>query len=91
MAKTNSPKRTGVIVTIILLLLFFYVYQRIQIFRLGYKIRDVEKKLGVFEKDNAFLQLKISGLMSPEHIAREVKRLGLGLVPPKEKQIVRVK
>lgn len=91
MAKGSSSKQTGVIVTIVLLLLFFYVYQRIQIFQLGYKIRNIEKKLGVFEKDNAFLQLKISGLMSPERIAKEVRRLGLDLVPPKERQIVRVK
>lgn len=91
MAKTNPSGETGVIAGIILLLLFFYVYQRIQIFRFGYNIRSIEKQLGVLEKDNSFLQLKISSLMSPDHIASEVKRLGLDLVPPKEKQIIRVK
>lgn len=91
MAKTNPSRETGVIMAIILLLLFFYVYQRVQIFRLGYNIKSIEKQLGVLEKDNSFLQLKISSLVSPEHIASEVKRLGLGLAPPKEKQIVRVK
>lgn len=91
MAKTNPSRETGVIMAIILLLLFFYVYQRVQIFRLGYNIKSIEKQLGVLEKDNSFLQLKISSLVSPEHIASEVKRLGLELAPPKEKQIVRVK
>lgn len=91
MAKANPSREMGVIAAIVLLLLFFYVYHRIQIFRLGYNIRSIEKQLGVLEKDNSFLQLKISSLMSPNHIASEVKRLGLDLVPPKEKQIIRVK
>lgn len=88
---SKTIPNTSVVLTIILLLLFFYVYQRIQIFRLGYKIRNVEKQLTVLEKDNSFLQLKISSLISPEHISAEVKRLGLDLVLPKEKQIIRVK
>lgn len=91
MAKVNPSRRTGIVVGIALLLLFFYVYQRINIFRLGYKMRNIEKQLGLLEKDNSLLQLKISSLVSPDHIASEVKRLGLDLVPPKEKQIVRVK
>lgn len=91
MARTNPSKQTGVVVAIILLLLFFYVYQRIQIFRIGYRIRNIEKQLGGVEKDNSFLELKITSLMSPDRIASEVKRLGLDLVPPKEKQIIRIK
>lgn len=90
MGKTNIPYTT-IFLTLFLILLFFYVYQRIQIFRLGYKIRSIEKKIGAVEKDNSFLQVKISGLVSPEHIEMEVKRLGLDLAPPKEKQIIRVK
>lgn len=81
----------GIIITIILLLLLFYVYQRVQMFRLGYKIRNIEKQIGVLEKDNSFLQLKISSLVSPERIEREIKRHGLDLIPPKGKQIIRVK
>lgn len=91
MAKANPSRETGFIAGIILLLLFFYVYQRIQIFRLGYRIRNFDKQIGALEKDNSILELKISSLMSPDHVASEVKRLGLELVPPKEKQIVRVK
>lgn len=90
MAKPNMPN-TGIVVTIILVLLFFYVYQRVQIFRLGYKIRNIDKQVEALEKDNLFLQLKISSLVSPERISAEVKRLGLDLVPPKERQVVRVK
>lgn len=91
MPRANPSREMGFISAIILLLLFFYVYQRIQILSLGRKIRNVEKQLGVLEKDNSFLEFEISSLMGPDHIASEVKRLGLDLAPPKEKQIIRVK
>lgn len=81
----------GAAVIIILSLSFFYVYQRVQILRLGYKIRDVEKKTGILKEENSVLRFKISQLISPENIAKEVKKLGLDLGPPKEKQIIRVK
>lgn len=90
MPKTNVSNTT-IIAGVVIILLFFYVYQRIQIFRLGYKIRNIEKQSFAFEEDNSFLNLKISGLISPEHIAKEIKRLGLELVSPKGKQIIRVK
>lgn len=77
--------------TIILVLLFFYVYQKVQIFRLGYKIRNIDKQSKVLEKDNSFLQLEVYRLLSPSHISAEVNRLGLGLMPPKERQVIRVK
>jgi cell division protein FtsL len=90
MAK-ETVSRFGLVIGAVVLLLFFYVYQRIQILRLGYKVRDVEKKITEKEKENASLKLEIVKLTSPEHIAAEVKRLNLGLEPPKEKQIIRAK
>lgn len=89
------PKReisnTTILLAMTIMLLFFYVYQRIQIFRLGYRIRSAEKKSLEIEKENLFLSLKISGLVSPERIQEEIKRKGLDLVPPREGQIVRIK
>lgn len=90
MAKANISS-TGVIVGLILILLFFYVYQRIQIFRLGYNVRNVERRWKAIEKENTFLQLKVTTLVNPEHIASEVRRLGLDLEPPKKRQIVRIR
>lgn len=90
MAKVNISNTT-IAAGVILFLLFFYVYQRIQIFRTGYKIRTVERAAAAELKDNSFLNLRISELVSPERISEEVKRLGLDLMPPKEKQIIRVK
>jgi len=90
MSKPNIS-HLGVVVAVVLFLSFFYVYQKIQILRVGYKIREVEKKTAGFQKDNSFLRLKISSLESPERIAKEVEKLGLDLVPPKEKQILRMK
>ncbi len=82
---------TGIVITIILITLFFYVYQRVQIFRLGYKVRSIDKQAKALEKDNSFLQLEVYKLLSPSNVSAEVKRLGLDLAPPKEKQIIRVK
>ncbi len=90
MAK-ETVSRFGFVIVVIVSILFFYVYQKIQILRLGYKVRDVEKKIAEKQKENAALKLEIVKLTSPEHIAAEVKRLNLGLQPPKEKQIIRAK
>lgn len=90
MMKTKISN-SGIFLTLILVLLFFYVYQKVQIFRLGYKIRNIDKQLTALEKDNSFLQLEVYRLLSPEHISAEVNRLGLDLIPPREKQVIRVK
>lgn len=82
---------TGIILSIVIVLLFIYVYQRVQIFRLGYKIRDIDKQIKALEKDNSFLHLEVYRMLSPAHISAEVNRLGLMLAPPKEKQIRRIK
>lgn len=87
----NKISDTGIILSIIISLLFIYVYQKVQIFRMGYKIRDIDKQIKALEKDNSFLQLEVYRMLSPAHISAEVNRLGLGLVPPKEKQIRRMK
>lgn len=87
----ETISRLGLVIGVVVLLLFFYVYQKIQLLRLGYKVRDVEKKTAEKQQENASLKLEIIKLMSPEHIAAEVKRLNLDLMPPKEKQIIRAK
>lgn len=93
MAKSsNIPlPRLAIIIAIILIVSFLYVWQRIQIFHLGYKIKSAEKRLSKLQEENTVFQLKISSLQSPQNIKKEVKRLGLDLGPPKERQIVRVK
>jgi cell division protein FtsL len=87
----KNVSRASVLVSLIVGLLFFYVYQKVQLLRIGYKIRSAEKAIAILQKDNSILQFKISGLLSPDRIAEEVKKLGIDLIPPKEKQIVRVK
>lgn len=87
----KAMSNAGAVVAIVVLLAFFYVYQKVQIIRIGYKVRSVEKQTSVLQNENSMLHLKISTLISPEHIASEIKRLGIDLVPPKEKQIVRIK
>lgn len=90
MAK-NEIKDVSIIITVVLALLFFYVYQRIQILRIGYRIKDVDSRIMLLSKENSLLKVEVSRLLSPDRIAGEVNRLGLDLIPPKEKQIIRIK
>ncbi len=76
---------------IILVLLFFYVYQKVQSFRLGYKIRSTEKELLTISEENNLLLLKISRLVNPERIAALVKKQEWDLVPPRRAQVIRVR
>lgn len=91
MIKFSGVPKIGIIIGIVLILSFLYVWQRIQIFRLGYKIRSTEKKLGEIVEKNTVLAMRISSLESPQNIKKELDRLGLDLAPPKEKQIVRIR
>lgn len=91
MGKSNNLRRVMVFIVIILTVSFLYVWQRIQIFRLGYKIRSSEKRLGKLQEENTVFQLKISSLLNPKNIKKEVEGLGLNLRPPKESQIIRIK
>lgn len=91
MPKSNNLPRAGIVIAIILAISFLYVWQRIQIFRLGYKIRIAEKNLDRLQEENTVFGLQISTLVSPQNIKREVEKLGLNLRPPKEKQVIRVR
>lgn len=91
MAKSNNVPRVVFVILLIVAVAFLYVWQRIQIFRIGYKIREHDKRILVLREENSRLQLKISGLTSPREIKKKVEEMELDLVPPKEKQIVRVK
>lgn len=91
MAKFRNIPKVGIIIIVILIVSFLYVWQEIQIFRLGYKIRSSEKRLCKLQEENTVRELNISSLVSPQNIKREVNRLGLNLKEPKESQIVRVR
>ncbi len=90
MAKNIRFKRLGLVVVLVIGLSFLYVWQRIKIFRIGYEIRNTEKRLVKLREANALLQLKISSLTNPRHIKQQVENQDMDLAPPQERQIVRV-
>ena len=91
MARSSNISKLLVIIGLIIGLSFLYVWQKIEVFSLGYKIRAIQKQINKLQEENTVLHIKISTLLSPEHIEKEVKRLGLRLRPPSQEQIVRIK
>lgn len=90
MAKGIRVSQAGIVIVLILITTFAYLWQRIQIIKVGYKIRESEKILIRVNEENSVVQLKISSLTNPRVIREKVEELGLRLVPPGEEQIVRV-
>ncbi len=70
-------------------LLLLYVWERVEIVRIGYQIERLKVKKVTLERERDELQVKLSALTSPERIAR-VATEKLGLVPPQRGQVILV-
>ena len=91
MAEINNIPKMSIIMVLLLGIAFLYVWQRIQVFRLGYKMRNTEKCLNLLNEENTLLQLGISRIVSPQNIKAKTEKLGLKLNPPEKKQVIRIK
>lgn len=72
------------------LLLFgalFYVWQHIQVVRLGYEIEQLKTERAALVQREKELMLKIARLKSPKRV-EEIARQKLGLVAPAPSQII---
>ena len=69
---------------------FGYVVQKNAIYKLGDDIKQREQHLDALRKRNVVLLDQVTGLKSPRVIECKVKCWNLGLIVPKESQIVRV-
>lgn len=65
-----------------------YVWQHTQIVRIGLRIREKELRLKKLTKETKKIELKIAMLTSPYKIEKELKKRGLEMVVPNNKQIV---
>ena len=70
-------------------LLLLYVWERVEIVRVGYQIERLKVKKVALERERDELQVKLSALNSPERIAR-VATEKLGLAPPQRGQVILV-
>lgn len=70
-------------------LLLLYVWERVEIVRVGYQIERLKVKKVTLERERDELQVKLSALTSPERIAR-VATEKLGLALPQQGQVILV-
>ncbi len=66
-----------------------YVGVKIDVWRLGYAIEDLETQRGALKKQQEDLQVRLSELTDPQRIAQRAQKQ-LGLMVPQEGQIVMV-
>jgi len=71
------------------LLLFVFVWERVDVVRLGYQIERLKTQKVLLERERDELQVKFSTLTAPERIAK-VATEKLGLVPPQQGQVLMV-
>lgn len=74
----------------VLALLLLYVWERVDLVRLGYRVQQLEAKHRVLAREHDELKVKASTLTAPERIAR-VATERLGMVRPEQGQVVLVK
>lgn len=71
------------------LLVFVFVWERVDVVRLGYQIERLKTQKILLERERDQLQVKVSALMAPERIAK-VATEKLGLTPPQQGQVLMV-
>ncbi len=69
------------------LLVFVFVWERVDIVRLGYQIERLKIQKISLERERDQSQVKFSALMAPERIAK-VATEKLGLAPPQQGQVL---
>ncbi len=72
-----------------LCLVFVFVWERVDVVRLGYQIERLKAQKVLLERERDQLQVKVSALSAPERIAK-VATERLGLVPPRQGQVFMV-
>lgn len=78
------------ILVIVIAVLLFYTWSRIQVVRIGYEIFNSNSEMRKLDQENKELILEIATLKSPKRIER-IAREELKLLPPKEEQIIILK
>lgn len=67
-----------------------YVWEKNQLYRLGDELKKREAALLAVDKRNAMLAAQLAHLKSPAYLEARCQQYNLGLVAPRETQIVRL-
>lgn len=70
-------------------LLLLFVWERVDIVRVGYQIEQLKAKKTVLQREQDELRVKVSSLTAPDRIARAATDK-LGLMPPRPGQVILV-
>lgn len=73
-----------------LCLVFVFVWERVDVVRLGYQVERLKTQKTLLERERDQLQVKYSALTAPERIAK-VATEKLGLIPPQQGQVFMVR
>ena len=71
-------------------LVFVFVWERVDVVRLGYQIERLKTQKNLLERERDQLQVKFSTLSAPDRIAK-VATEKLGLLPPQQGQVFMVR
>ncbi|MEK6525430.1 MAG: cell division protein FtsL [Nitrospirota bacterium] len=71
-------------------LLLLFVWERVEIVRVGYHIERLKSKKIVLQREHDELRVKVSTLTSPERIARAAAEK-LAMAPPHQGQVILVR
>jgi len=82
--------RRGILATLLLSLLLLYVWERVDIVRLGYHVERLKARKLAMQRERDELQVKLSTLTAPDRLARAATDR-LGMMPPQPGQVVLVK
>jgi hypothetical protein len=67
-----------------------YVWQKEQISKLGYRLKEREYRFNSLQKHNEGLRKQLANMRSPQFLELRIKEANLGLVPPQASQILRL-
>ena len=66
----------------------WYVWVKVQMVDLGYRMRDLERKLANTKKENQVLRMKISQMKSPKNIEAMIRAREMNLIATRNNQVV---
>lgn len=79
-----------VVFAAVMAVLLLYVWERVDIVRVGYHVERLKSKKVALQRERDELRVKVSALTAPERIARAATEQ-LGMMPPRQGQVVLVR
>jgi len=71
-------------------MLLLFVWERVDIVRVGYRIEQLKTQKVALQREQDELRVKVSALTAPERIAKAATEK-LGMIPPQPGQVVMVR